>query len=89
MAKTNTTKSTEPDGVFLLKVVLYVMLGSLWLKLHGSTTSTSFPIPVGLIVGIAFTTHEHFQIDRKIEYAVLVVAALIGLIAPYGLFINL
>jgi len=79
----------ELDGVFVLKLVLYAVLGSLWLKVQGSSTGMSFPIPVGLFVGLLFTAHEHFQIDRKIEYAVLVLAALIGLIAPYGLFINL
>jgi hypothetical protein len=40
-------------------------------------------------VGLLFTSHEHFRIDRKVEYAVLVLAALIGLIAPYGLFLGL
>jgi len=45
-------------------------------------------LPVGLIVGVLFSSHEHFQIDRKIEYAVLVVAALVGLMIPFGLFIG-
>lgn len=90
MAKTKTKpQATELDGVFVLKLVLYAVLGSLWLKLHGSTADTTFPLPIGLAVGLLFTSHEHFRIDRKIEYAVLVLAALIGLIAPYGLFVNL
>lgn len=82
-------ESTELDGVFVLKLVMYVILGSLWLKLDSGTMQNTFPIPIGLIVGIIFASHEHFRIDRKIEYAVLVLAALIGLIAPYGLFISL
>jgi hypothetical protein len=89
--KQKPTQTTELDGVFVLKLVLYVVLGSLWLKLQTSTTDShlNFPIPVGLIVGLMFASHEHFQIDRKIEYAVLVVATLIGLMVPYGIFIGL
>jgi hypothetical protein len=89
MAKNkNPSKTTEFDGVFVLKLVLYAVLGSLWLKVGTAKTGMSLPLPVGLLVGMLFTAHEHFQIDRKIEYAVLIVAALIGLIAPYGLFIT-
>jgi hypothetical protein len=75
------------DGVYLLKLVLYLLLGSMWLKIQDGS-HINFPIPVGLIVGLLFTTHEHFQIDRKIEYAVMLVAMLFGYFAPYGLFIS-
>jgi hypothetical protein len=83
------TKRGDTDGVFFLKLTMYVVLGSLWLKVQGDAGWQQIPVPVGLIVGLIFASHEHFQIDRKVEYAVLVVAALIGFIAPYGLFINL
>ena len=90
MAKTSKTRkqSTELDGVFVLKLLLYLLLGSLWLKLS-SGNSISFGMPVGFIIGLIFTTHEHFQIDRKIEYATLLVAMLIGYFAPYGLYLQL
>lgn len=87
--KTTKSKPTDFDGVFILKLTLYVLLGSLWLKITKSGSDLQFPIPIGLLVGLIFTTHEHFQVDRKIEYAVLVVATLFGFVAPYGLFINL
>jgi hypothetical protein len=75
------------DGVYLLKLALYVILGSMWVKItHGN--NLNIPIPVGFILGLIFATHEHFQIDRKIEYAVLMVAMLVGYFAPYGLYIN-
>lgn len=82
-------KAADSDGVFFLKLTMYVVLGSLWLKVQGDSGWQHIPIPIGLIVGLIFASHEHFQIDRKIEYAVLVVASLVGFIAPYGLFINL
>jgi hypothetical protein len=75
------------DGVYLFKMVFYLLLGSMWLKISNGA-DVSVPIPVGLIIGLLFTTHEHFQIDRKIEYAVLVVAMLFGFFASYGLYIN-
>ena len=75
------------DSVFFFKLVLYLILGTLWVKVyHGQTQA--FPIPVGLIIGLILTTHEHFQMDRKIEYAVLLVSMLVGLFAPFGLYIS-
>lgn len=89
MAKTKNTKrpSAELDGVYLLKLLLYVLLGSMWLKVSNGD-SISIGLPVGFILGLVFSSHEHFQIDRKIEYAALLVAMLFGYFAPYGLYIN-
>ena len=88
MAKTKKTKSTELDGVYVLKLLLYVLLGTMWLKVSNGD-SISVGLPIGFIVGLIFTSHEHFQIDRKIEYAVLLIAMLFGYFAPYGLYIDL
>jgi hypothetical protein len=82
-------KQQPTDGAFVLKLVLYVILGSLWLKLHHNGANFTVPLPIGLLIGLLFTSHEHFRIDRKIEYAALIVAALLGMIAPYGLYVNL
>jgi len=80
-------KQNETDSVYFLKLVLYLILGSLWLKAtHGD--NLQIPIPVGLIVGLLFASHEHFQIDRKIEYAVLLVAMLIGFWLPFGIYLS-
>lgn len=75
------------EGVYLLKMVLYLLLGSMWIKMSNGS-SISISIPIGLIVGLIFAMHEHFRIDRKIEYAVMLVAMLFGYFAPYGLYIN-
>jgi len=88
MAKSKTAKSSaDVDGVFLLKLLLYVILGSLWLKVSNGG-SVAVGVPIGFIVGLIFSSHEHFRIDRKIEYAALLVAMLFGYFAPYGLYIN-
>ena len=88
MAKTkNRKRNTELDGVYLLKLLLYVLLGTLWVKVSASS-NVQFAAPVGFIIGLIFASHEHFQIDRKIEFAVLLVAMLFGYFAPYGLYIQ-
>ena len=79
--------AAEMDSVFFLKLVLYLVLGSVWVKVsHGN--DLSLPLPVGLVAGLFFTAHEHFQIDRKIEYAILLVAMFVGYLAPFGLYIS-
>jgi len=85
--KRKKVNNSDPyDGVFALKLALYLILGTLWLKL--SNDQTIFPIPLGLIIGMVLASHEHFKLDRKIDYAVLLIAALIGFWAPFGLYIS-
>lgn len=68
--------------------MLYTVLGAQWLFIeHGSRSQLAFPL--GLIIGILFAHNERFQIDRKIEYAVLLVAMLIGYFSQIGLIITL
>lgn len=80
-------KTTEPDSTFFLKIVVFLILGSQWVYIE-SFPDWQIPIPVGLILGLVFATHEHFQIDRKIEYAVLLVATFISFWLPLGLVIH-
>ncbi|HSW75327.1 MAG TPA: hypothetical protein VLG16_05685 [Candidatus Saccharimonadales bacterium] len=86
--KTAAAEITEVDSIFFFKLLLYLILGSLWLKVTKRGV-LNIPIPVGLIIGLVFTSHEHFQIDKKIEYAVLLVAMLIGFFVPYGFYLGL
>ncbi|HSX37150.1 MAG TPA: hypothetical protein VLG13_03520 [Patescibacteria group bacterium] len=86
MAKRKTTK--ESDSAYVLKLVLYLILGAQWVFLK-TKTGGQVPVPIGIVLGVAFAMHEHFQIDRKVEYAVLLVAMLVGYFAQIGLFITL
>jgi hypothetical protein len=88
MAKRKQTKVNETDAIFFMKLAIYLVLGSLWIKVSRGET-TQIPIPVGLIAGLALTTHEHFQIDKKIEFAVLLIAMLVGFWAPFGIYVLL
>jgi hypothetical protein len=76
------------DAPYILKLVLYTIIGTQWLWLE-SAHSQSVPLPVGLLIGLIFAMHEHFQVDRKIEYAVLLVAMLAGFIAHVGLYVSI
>lgn len=83
MVQKKKPKRREADSVYFLKILLYFILGTIWIKVDGRTL-----IPAGLIVGVLFASHDHFRIDRKIEYALLLLAAVLGLIG-LGIFINL
>lgn len=87
MAKAKTKNSRRParesDSTYFLKLVLFFVCGAQWLFLKSTV-----PLPLGLAVGLLFASHEHFQIDRKIEYAILLVAAALGIWLHAGLQIN-
>ena len=88
MAKTKKSKpvsAQELDGVYFLKLVMYLIIGAQWLRFTDTSGQTTFALPVGLIIGMSFALHEHFKIDRKIEFAVLLIASLIGLSAYIGI----
>jgi hypothetical protein len=72
----NKINPPEQDATYLLKLVLYLIIGSLWLRIDRG--STEIPIPVGFVLGLLFARKDHFQIDRKIEYAILLMAMFLG-----------
>lgn len=83
----NRSKSTkqpqELDSVYVLKLVLYLIIGSQWVRV--TKGMMQYPIPVGFLFGLLFAAHDHFQIDRKIEYAMLILAMFISFWLPLGL----
>jgi hypothetical protein len=82
--------STETDSVYFLKLVLYVVLGSLWLKFVHPLRIGDFLLngfPLGLIIGLVFARYDHFQVDRKIEYAILLMATIVSFFLPSGILI--
>lgn len=79
----------ETDSKYFLKVVLFFILGTFWVRLVGVAIGpfTDISLPLGLFLGIALASHERFQIDRKIEYAVLLAASFISFYLPVGITI--
>ena len=81
MKKKQNNIKTEADSTYFLKIIVYILLGMFWIRfadpmVMGNLTFTAFP--VGLFVALLFIRHEHFQIDRKIEYPIVIVAAIIS-----------
>ncbi len=75
MSKKSTRKRFyESDFAFLIKSALYLILGTVWIGWGGLRW-----IPIGVIAGFGFSKIEVLRINRKIEYALLVVGALLGL----------
>lgn len=75
----------EKDGIYLLKIVLFFLLGCLWVSVDGDR----FVVPVGLFFGLVLASHDHFQVDRKIEIVVLLFAAILSFLAPIGFVLRI
>lgn len=84
-------KPFETDSTYFLKLVIFVLLGTLWLKFSEPITWFSIPlnaIPIGLLVGLLLVhKFEKYQSDRKIWYAILVVVGIICYFVPAGIVI--
>lgn len=85
----NKRLKSESDSAYILKIVLFMIIGSQWVRLTDADLTQQIPVPIGLIAGAIFAAHDHFQIDRKIEYAVLVLACLVGFWTQVGITITL
>jgi hypothetical protein len=86
MIRKSKNKAVEKDTVYVLKLILFFIVGCLWIRLGGANGT---PIPIGLVFGILFASHDHFQIDKKIEFAILLVAAILSFIAPIGFVLDI
>jgi hypothetical protein len=84
--KTKQKTAKEVDSVYFLKLVVYLVLGSFWLRLV-TDSGAQIPLPVGLLGGILLLRHERLQLDKKIGYAILLMAAFISFWLPLGLHI--
>ena len=79
-------KKNESDSVFFLKVLFYVLIGTFWIRIsQNGIENTSFSIPVGMMIGVFFAHHDHFKIDRKIEFVILIIATILSYYLPIGL----
>jgi hypothetical protein len=91
MGKRGYDKVFESDGTYLLKLVVFVLLGTFWIKLGTPVSWLGMPIhgfPVGLLVGMLLVRQfEKHQEDRKIWYAILIVVSIICYFAAAGVVI--
>ncbi len=81
----------EGDSVYFLKLVVVVLLSTLWLKLATPLSWNGIPFggfPLGaLIAFISIKLFERDQYDRKIWFAVLIIVTIISYFVPAGIVI--
>jgi hypothetical protein len=81
----------ESDSTYFLKLVVFVLLGTLWLKFQQPISWLGIPLrgfPVGFLAGLVLVNRfEKYQSDRKIWYAILVVVTIICYFVPAGVVI--
>lgn len=79
----------ETDGTYFLKLVVFTLLGTLWLKFGHPITVGGIlvnGIPLGLFIGLFLVNQfEKYQSDRKIWYAILLVVTIICYFVPAGI----
>lgn len=86
-----TQRVAEADGVYFLKLVVVVLLSTLWLKLATPMSWQGIPLggfPLGALLAlVGIKLLEKDQTDRKIWFAVLVVVTIISYFVPAGIVI--
>lgn len=90
MPKKKQKETPEKDSTYFLKLVLYIVLGTLWIKFSSPVQIGSLVfsgVPVGLFIGLMFASHDHFQVDRKLEYAVLIMMTILSYFLPAGILL--
>ncbi len=86
MSKRRVNQKDEVTSVYFLKLLLYIVLGSLWIRF--GRVDEHIGLPVGLGIGLIFASHEHFQMDKKIELAVLLIVTIITYFLPAGILLQ-
>lgn len=84
-------KIYESDSTYFLKLVIFVLLGTFWIKLGEPISLGIIPvaaIPVGLLLGLVLVRQfEKHQSDRKIWYAILLIVTIISNFTASGIVI--
>lgn len=78
---------TEPDGVYFLKIVLYLIIATFWVRITDINLGifTDLSIPVGAIIGILMARRETILTDRKIIYALILAGTILSFYLPVGI----
>ena len=85
--KSKKAQIKETDSTYFLKLVLYIILGATWIKFATPLSLGAFQLngaPIGMLFGIVLAAHDHFAIDRKIEYALFIIIMIITYFFPAG-----
>ncbi len=89
-AATEIYKNQRVYSHFLLKFVIFALLGVVWIGIGAALKVGPIVIgifPIGLAIGIVLICFERFRIGRGIEIAILLTMAAISYFLPIGLVI--
>ena len=91
VGKIGREKLFESDGTYFLKLVVFVLLGTFWIKFGQPMAWMGLPInaiPVGILIGLLLVRQfEKQQSDRKIWYAILLVVGIVSYLGPAGIVV--
>lgn len=81
----------ERDGIFFLKLVVFLLLSTLWVRLSQPIEAGPLviqAIPVGLVVSLLLVLKiEKYQFNRKIWYVMLILMAVLTSFTPVGIIV--
>lgn len=81
----------ESDSTYLLKLVVYILVATLWLRLGTPLALGAFVVqalPVGTLGSLlCIRMLERHQLDRKIMYAAVLTVGIITSFLPAGIHI--
>lgn len=84
-------KLYESDGAYFLKLVLCIIMGTLWIKFSEPLSVGVFTfngVPLGLLFGlIVVSNFEKLQYNRKLWYMVLILVTIVCYFLPAGIVI--
>lgn len=89
LSRRGQAKFTDPDGVFFLKLIVLLIVSSLWLKLKspimiGAATVNAFPF--GMILALLINRLAEKRINnRQIWYVVIIIVGIISYFLPAGI----
>ena len=82
-------RTYEKDGIFFGKLVLFILLSTLWLRFDnplGIGPLVIHAILVGLIIALLLVLKiEKYQFNRKIWYTALILMAILTSFTPVGI----
>lgn len=81
----------EKDSAFFLKLAVFVVLSTLWLRLSHPLEIGAISIsgiPLGLLIALLLVVRiEKYQFNRKIWYVTLIMMAILTSFTPVGVLI--
>lgn len=82
LSRQGRAKPVDSDGIFLAKLLFFLLIGLIWLRLQNQY----FSLPIGGVMAILLVRlFQHDSYSRQLSYVVVIIACLISFFLPIGL----